>query len=310
MAKVLDGITVIEFASHLACAYSAMLLAEQGARTIRIEPPGGDPGRGGPHFAVLNRSKRAVTLALDRAEGRAAAAELLKLADVVVNGFTPGRLGQLGLTYDRIEAVNPRAVVLNMPPLGSRGPYADLPAGDELASAISGVTAAQGSLSGDPVPLAFPLVSYQTGILGALSAVAALCWRDACGAGQAVEVSMLAGAMSLQSGSIVRHPELISMMAANRRDPMGPAPSYRIYQGSDGKYLMLSCVTPTFWNKLALAVGRPELVADPRFENAPMGLGADERAALIDILTPIMRSARPTNGLRFCAARTCRLRRC
>jgi crotonobetainyl-CoA:carnitine CoA-transferase CaiB-like acyl-CoA transferase len=162
MAKALDGITVIEFASHPACAYAAMLLAEQGARAIRIEPPGGDPGRGGPQFAVLNRSKRAVILALDSAQGRAAATELLKLADVVVNGFTPGQLDRLGLTYDGIQAANPRAVVLNMPPLGSRGPYAELPAGDELVSAISGVTAAQGSLSGDPVPLAFPLVSYQT----------------------------------------------------------------------------------------------------------------------------------------------------
>lgn len=290
MAKALDGITVIEFASHLACAYAAMLLAEQGARTIRVEPPGGDPGRGSPRFAVLNRSKRGVILALDSAAGRAAATELIKLADVVVNGFTPVQLESLGLTYDRIQAVNPRAVVLNMPPLGSRGPYADLPAGDEVVSAISGATAAQGSYSGDPVPLAFPLASYQAGILGALSAVAALCWRDVKGEGQSVEVSMLAGALSLQSGSIVRNPELISMMAANRRDPVGPAPSYRIYQGSDGQYLMLSCVTPTFWNKLALAVGRPELISDPRFENAPMGLTIEQRAALVDILTPIMRS--------------------
>jgi crotonobetainyl-CoA:carnitine CoA-transferase CaiB-like acyl-CoA transferase len=111
MAKALDGITVIEFASHLACAYAAMLMAEQGARAIRIEPPGGDPGRGGPQFAVLNRSKRAVTLALDSADGRTAATELLKLADVVINGFTPAQSDRLGLSYDRIQKINPRAVV-------------------------------------------------------------------------------------------------------------------------------------------------------------------------------------------------------
>jgi crotonobetainyl-CoA:carnitine CoA-transferase CaiB-like acyl-CoA transferase len=290
MAKALDGITLIEFAAHPACAYSAMLMAEQGARAIRIEPPGGDPGRGGPAFAVLNRSKRAVALDLDRAEGRSAANQLVKLADVIVNGFTPGEAERLGLTYERIGSINPRAVLLNMPPLGSRGPYAELPAGDEIASAMSGVTAAQGSLSGHPVPLAFPLISYQTGILGALSAAAALCWRDLTGKGQALEVSMLAGALSLESGSIVRHPDVISLMAANRRDPMGPTPSYRIYEGSDGKFLMLSCVTQTFWNKLALAIGRPELTSDPRFENAPMGLTTEQRAALIEILTPIMRS--------------------
>jgi crotonobetainyl-CoA:carnitine CoA-transferase CaiB-like acyl-CoA transferase len=290
MAKALDGITLVEFAAHAACAYSALLMAEQGARAIRIEPPGGDPGRGGPAFAVLNRSKRAVALELDRTEDRAAVNELLKIADVVVNGFTPGQAQRLDLTYERIRAVNPGVVLLNMPPLGSKGPYAELPAGDEVASAMSGVTAAQGSLSGDPVPLAFPLASYQTGILGALSAVAAICWRDATGMGQAIEVSMLAGALSLESGSIVRHPDVISLMAANRRDPMGPAPSYRIYEAGDGKFLMLSCLTQTFWNKLALAIERPGLVSDPRFENAPMGLNPEQRAALIEILTPIMRS--------------------
>jgi crotonobetainyl-CoA:carnitine CoA-transferase CaiB-like acyl-CoA transferase len=288
MAQALDRITVVEFASHLACSYAAMLLAEQGARAIRIEPPGGDPERGGPRFAVANRSKRAVALALDTPPGRAGATILIERADVIVHGFTPSQAAALGLAYERVKALNPRAVLLYMPALGSRGPYNELPAGDELVSAISGVTAAQGSLSGNPVPLAFPLVSYHTGILGALAAAAALAWRDISGAGQAVEVSMLAGALSLQSGSIVRHPDLISMMAANRRDPMGPAPSYRLYQTSDGKYLMLSCVTPIFWNKLALAIGRPELVSDPRFENAPMGLDAQQRAALIEIIRPLM----------------------
>src|SRR5579885_2580218 len=290
MAKALDGITVVEFASHPACAYAAMLMAEQGASAIRIEPPGGDPARGGPHFAVLNRSKHALALGLDTAPGKTAAVRLISVADVIVNGFTPTQAQTRELTYQQVEAINPRAVLLNMPPMGSQGPYAEVDAGDELVSAISGVTAAQGSHSGDPVPLAFPLVSYQTGILGALAATAALCWRDATGQGQAVEVSMLAGALSLQSGSNVRNPELISMMAANRRDPMGPAPSYRIYEGSDGKYFMLSCVTPVFWNKLALAIGRAELVSDPRFENAPMGLDTGQRAALLEILTPIMRS--------------------
>src|SRR5262249_56918502 len=102
---------------------------------------------------------------------------------------------------------NPREIVLKMPPLGSQGPYAELTAGDELVSAMSGVTAAQGSLSGDPVPLAFPLVSYQTGILGALSATAALCWRDVTGEGQVVEVSMLAGRCPCRAGALCAIPK-------------------------------------------------------------------------------------------------------
>jgi crotonobetainyl-CoA:carnitine CoA-transferase CaiB-like acyl-CoA transferase len=290
MAQALDRITVLEFRSHLACAYAAMLLAEQGARAIRVEPPQGEFGRGGPHFAVVNRSKLAVEIALDTPAGHSQALELVKLADVVINGFTPGQAATIDLAYESIRRNNPRAIVLNMPPLGSRGPYAELAVGDEVASAIGGATAFQGSASGNPVPLSFPLVSYQTGIIGALAATAALVARGEDGAGQALEVSMLAGALALQTGTVVRHPSLTAMLAAGRRDPMGPAPSYRLYEAADGKYLMICCVTSTFWHKLALAIGRPELVSDPRFENAPVGLTPDQRKDLIDILTSLMRS--------------------
>ncbi len=87
MAKALDGVTVIEFASHLGAAYAGMVMAEHGARTIRVEPPGGDPSRGTPHFHALNRSKQPVYLDLESTDGLDRARDLLVLADVVISGF-------------------------------------------------------------------------------------------------------------------------------------------------------------------------------------------------------------------------------
>src|SRR5258708_37689661 len=114
MAKALEGITVVEFAAHPGSAYAAMLLAEQGARAIKIEPRDGDPSRGEPHFHALNRSKQSVFLDLDSPGDVADARELLNLADIVVSGFTPARQRSLGLDYQSLRRTNPRLLLLQM----------------------------------------------------------------------------------------------------------------------------------------------------------------------------------------------------
>src|SRR5271156_1126170 len=195
MAKALDGITVLEFASSLGSAYAAMLMAEQGARAIRIEPPDGDTRRGTPHFHVLNRSKRALFLNLDAAADLARAHELIALADVVVSGFTPARQRALALDYESVCQLNPSAILLQMPPLGSRGPYAEMPADDDLLCAWGGIFGSQSSRSGKPVAMTFPMASYQAGLVGAAAATAGLIARANSGTGQVVEVSGLTGAL-------------------------------------------------------------------------------------------------------------------
>src|SRR5690349_18157752 len=167
MAKPLDAITVVEFAGNLGSAYAAMVMAEYGARTIRIEPPQGDPARGTPHFHVLNRSKQALCLDLDATADLDKARELLKLADIVVSGFTPARERLLGINQDSLRQLNRKAIVLRVPPLGSRGPYAELAAQDDLMRAWGGIFGSQCSASGNPVFTVFPAPSYEAGLLGA-----------------------------------------------------------------------------------------------------------------------------------------------
>jgi len=287
MPQALDGINVVEFDAHLGSAYAAMLLAENGARTIKVEPRGGSPIRGTPHFHVLNRSKRVLELDLDASNPRVA--ELLRWADVVITGFTPERLAEVHLDYESGRRINPRAIVLSMPPLGSRGPDANLAANDELVAARSGITGSQWASSGDPVALVFPAASYSAGVMGASAVAAAIYARGADGAGQALEVSILAGAFSLQTGGILRHGKMTSLYHGPQ-DPLGPIPCYRLFEAADGKFLFVACGNSTFWGKFAIAIERPDLVGDPRFENAPWGIAAEHWQPLKDIIEPIIRT--------------------
>jgi crotonobetainyl-CoA:carnitine CoA-transferase CaiB-like acyl-CoA transferase len=152
--KSLDGINLVEFDSNLGAAYAAMLLAENGAHAIKVEPVGGSRDRGTPHFHVLNRSKHALEFDLDNRASQPRVAELIRWADIVVTGFTPARLRQLNLDPESIHRINPRAIALGVPPLGSRGPDADFDANDDLVAARGGITGSQWARSGNPVATA------------------------------------------------------------------------------------------------------------------------------------------------------------
>ncbi len=289
MAKALTAINVLEFHSNLGAAYAAMLLAEQGADAIVVEHPDGAPERGTPHFQVLNRSKRAVAIDMASTDGKWSVAALVKSADIVITGSTPARLKAQGLDYRSLRKINPHALVLNIPFFGSRGPEAEFDASDELVAARAGIAGSQWARSGNPVPLVFPAASYSAGVMGASAAVAALIAREHTGEGQELEVSLLAGALSLQTGGVLKH-EKMTTLYHGPQDPLGPIPCYRLFEASDHKFLFAACGNATFWGKFVLALDLPELVSDPRFENAPWGIPPEHWQALKDILEPVIRT--------------------
>jgi crotonobetainyl-CoA:carnitine CoA-transferase CaiB-like acyl-CoA transferase len=260
----LHGVRIVECAQDIAGPYAAMLLAEQGADVVKVEPPAGDRARALPGFAVWNRSKRGVTADLGSAAGRAQLETLCASADVFISDWFPA---QADLEYDALARSNPRLIHCWMPPHGSRGGDARGPALDDLVAARSSLMANQWAHREGPVFLTIPAASYGTALLAAGAVCAALVARESSGRGQQVEVSWLAGALAMQTGTIIEHPALQRVMTL-APDPLGPIPVYRLFKASDG-WLFIACGNPTFWNKLCLVLERPEMVSDPRFDGAP-----------------------------------------
>ncbi|HVN83954.1 MAG TPA: CoA transferase [Candidatus Binatia bacterium] len=263
----LTGIRIVECAQDIAGPFAAMLLAEQGADVIKIEPPGGDRARSLPGFHVWNRSKRTAVADLATDAGRERLRSLCAGADVLISDWFADRPA---LKFEALAAGNPGLIHCWMPPFGSRGEAAQAAAHDDLIAARGALMASQWAYREGPVFLTLPVASYGTAMLAAGAVCAALLARARDGRGQQIEVSWLAGALAMQTGSVVDHPALQRVMQMVR-DPLGVIPIYRLFKASDD-WLFIACGNPTFFNKLCLVFERPELVSDPRFDGAPWAI--------------------------------------
>src|SRR6202158_973198 len=279
----LDGVRIVECAQDIAAPYAAMLLAEQGAEVIKVEPPGGDRARAVPGFAGWNRSKRSVVSDLATEAGRQQLRALCGAADVFISDSVADHPR---LAADALLADNPRLIHCVMPAYGSRGEAAGAFPHDDLVAARSGLLASQWAHRDGPVFLTLPIASYGSALLAAGAVCAELLARQRTGRGQRLEVSWLAGALAMQTGSIIYHPALQRVMQFVR-DPLGPIPVYRLFKASDS-WLFIACGNSTFWNKLCLVLERPEMVSDPRFDGAPWAVSpaywADLKALVQSII--------------------------
>ena len=290
MTGPFQGLSVLELASGIAGPYCGMLLADLGADVIKAEPPDGDSVRGSPAFHVWNRGKRSVIADPQSEEGRATIRRLASVSHVVIADLPPGQGETLGLDYEALAEENPALVYCHMPPFGDRGQHAGRSPDDALVAAVGGVTGRQPSYSGAPVFVTMPAASYGAAMLAAGAIAVALRVQERSGRGQKVTASWVAGSLAMQTGSLVGAQEWLSPLglAPLLHQPQGVMPVYRLYKAQDD-WLFLACGNPTFWAKLCIALEKPELVADPRFENAPWGVvNAPDREALYNIIAPIL----------------------
>lgn len=286
MASALEGVRIIELAQGIAGPYTGMLLAEQGAEVIKVEPPQGDKARGTPGFHVWNRSKRSVAADLTTRDGQGLVQHLLTTADVVILDSQPGGENDDGLSYESLSQAYPSLVSCHLPAFGGKGPHAQRYPDDTLVAAVSGLLGSQWSHRDGGVHLVIPIASYGAAFVACSSITAALYERTRSGKGQKIEVSWLAGAFAMQTGTILFHPELMRLFSS-RMNPLGPIPCYRLYKASDD-WLFIACGNTTFWNKFCLAVEQLEWVADPRYEKAPWGILPENREELANNIAAIM----------------------
>lgn len=299
MSPALDGVRVLDLSQGIAGPYAAMLLAEQGADVVKVEPPHGEHGRRIHGFHVWNRSKRGIVADIEQEAGRGLVRQLVAASDVVVADYPPGQAGRLSLDYATLSRDHPGLVYCWLPPYGNAGPEAHRPPSNDLAAALGGLMAGQPGDHQGPVYLTLPLAAYGAAFLAAGAVAAALLVREKSGRGQQIEVSLLAGALAMETGTAVLPHHFGSLRADLVHSSLGPLPAYRLYRAPDG-WLFIACGHHMFFNRLCLALGRPDLVSDPRFENAPWGIAPQEnRDALVEILSHIIASRPRDEWLRI-----------
>lgn len=280
------GLRIVEFSTGIAAPYASMYFADHGADVIKVEPPQGDPYRAKPGFQTFNRGKRSCVLDLRAPEGRESARSLTASADVVIVDIPQGQARALGIDYETLRASNPSMVYLAMPMYGERGPLVDRPVSSGLLHAANGMTQGQETYSGEPASVVVPIGEYGTAALAATALAAGLRARTRWGVGQMIEVSGLAGSLALQVGAQVATEAVpIRTKQPSASGGKGNLPAFRLYQGGDGRWFYLGCVSTEFYHKLLIAIERTDLLADPRLGSTPLGHGSPEVQA---ILTPIL----------------------
>jgi CoA:oxalate CoA-transferase len=281
MQRPLTGIRVIGIDQYIAGPYCTMLLADAGAEVIKIERPGaGDPRRAMPPFAerggkrraggfmAYNRNKKSLALDLRSEQGKAVLKKLGAKSDVLVDNLRPGSLEKLGLGYNDLNAVNPRlvyAVISGFGRLpGRRGPYADRPAFDIVAEAMSGIMHMVGFEDKPPSWTIYGLADIYSGLIAAYGIMQALFMRERTGEGQFVDSAMYDNMLSLNESMIALHS--VDGQSPHRGRPRNAYPR-SAYQTKDG-YIALNVPDERIWERLATTMGHPELVHDERTGNA------------------------------------------
>jgi crotonobetainyl-CoA:carnitine CoA-transferase CaiB-like acyl-CoA transferase len=270
MPSAFEGVRVLELGQIYLGPYCGLLLAQLGADVIKIEPPGGEPLRFRSHepiesheFVMLNSNKRSVVLDLKTDAGRQALLDLVETADVLIENFRPGTMERLELSPQRLLKHNPRLVVA----YGSTGPYAHMSAMDITVQAMSGGAATTGEPDGPPTKAGPAFVDFSGGVHLFAAISTALFQRERTGRGQIVEVSMhdtVYPMLASSLGGLHNDPDRkLPERTGNRHSGMAVAP-YNIYRTSDG-WLAIICISQRHWRGVATALGRPELIDDPRF---------------------------------------------
>ncbi len=295
MTTPLAGITVLDFGQIFQGPYATMLMAKAGANVIKIEPPGGEPLRrraiaaGGDTtlpIAMLNANKRAVTLNLKSDAGKDLLKQMVAKADVLLENFSPGTLDGLGVGYEVLRPINPRLVYATGTGFGITGPDRDNLAMDFTIQAASGIMSVTGDPDGPPMKAGPTLVDFMGGIHLYAAVMTALLQRTATGQGQLVEVAMQETVYPSLASSYDYHVRTgnVPPRAGNRQAGLASAP-YNAFRTKDG-WVAIHVVTEGHWQNLLRAMGRAELLDDPRFStNAARTANMAETEAVVTAWT-------------------------
>ena len=298
----LEHITVLDLTHMLSGPYGTMLLADLGARTIKVEPPGSGEGTRrllehdpdysrdgmGAYYLTLNRNKHSVCIDLKSAAGLAVFKDLVRSADVVFDNFSVGVTQRLGIDYAALAQVNPRIVTCSVTGFGSTGPDTQRPAFDQVVQAMGGGMSITGTPQTGPTRSGIPIGDLGGGVFGAMGVLAALAERERTGRGQHVDVSMLDAQISLLNYMATMH-----LMSGIVPEGIGNGHfvhvPYNSYPTADG-HVIVACIGDAFWKRFLECIDLPSL-RKPEYDLQP---GRYAAKAEIDAIVSAELRTRPT----------------
>ncbi len=296
-----EGVRILDFTQVLAGPFASFQLALLGADVVKVERRGGEDMRGGPPsrewaergmapvWMSANANKRSLTLDLQRAEGVAVAKRLAARADVVMENFRPGVMDRLGLGPAALAAENPRLIWCSISGFGQTGPDRLEPGYDGRIQAMSGIMAMTGHPGGQPLRAGFAVCDLLSGMTAAYAVAGALYQRTHTGRGQVIDLSMLDSTLAFLGGAVAEW-----TAAGHAQQPWGNQAISRratanLFRAGEGGHLLLAANTEAQYRALMAAIGRTDVLEDPRFadwflrlENADALRGIIEGALAAD----------------------------
>ena len=269
----LEGVRVLELGSLIAGPFCTRQLADMGARVLKIEPPGaGDALRnwsvvtdeGSLWSMVQSRNKESVAIDLRQPEGQDLVRRLAERVDVLVENFRPGRLESWGLGPNRLQAANPKLVMVRISGFGQDGPYRDRPGYGSTGESMGGLRYVTGFPDRPPLKMGVSIGDAIAALYATIGALAALRRRDATGRGEVVDVALHEAVFSLLEGILPEYAHSGVVRERQGNALPGSAPS-NSYPTADGRYITIGANGESIFLRFCAAIGLPDLPKDPRF---------------------------------------------
>jgi len=275
------GLLVVDLTRVLAGPYCAMMLADMGARVIKIEPPvkGDDSRHYGPwltaksgkvksgYFISVNRGKESIALDLKSATDRKVFEALLSKADVLIENYRGGTMEKLGYGYDSLKDTYPKLIYAAVSGFGHTGPYAKRPAYDMIAQAMGGVMSLTGHPDGPPTRVGTSTGDITAALFATIGVVTALYDREKTGRGQKVDVAMLDSQVAVLENAISRYVATgeVPGKLGSRHPSIAP---FAAFATKDG-HIAIAAGNDDIWARVCRVLGHEELIADERFRTNP-----------------------------------------
>ena len=282
----LEGIRVLDLGRYQAGPRCALMFARMGAEVIKVESLQGDESRAnGPrvrgqsaYWVQYNSGKKSLAINLRTDEGKEVLRDLVKVSDILLQNFRPGTIDIMGFGYEKIKALNPKIIMINVSAYGQYGPNRDKVGFDPIGQAMGGLMSLTGYGDLPPIKTYFPLIDRITALHACIGALAALREREISGEGQALEVCLADTGFTTNEIPISAY--LGGGVETTRPDTAvggGGTPFGGMYETADG-HVILAAGNDNMWPRVCEALGRPEWQGDPRFADR------DARAEHVDVL--------------------------